>query len=165
MHWIVKSKNPLEVYELREDASVKLTYSVNPKLSSFRADCKTTKRNFFIEREGFWGNKVVLKNEYGVAMGRLLHARWWGNEGTIELDGEKFRYRYRNNPMSEIVFYKTNPEEPLLACGLIGHHGTTDVKLHKGRELPADDLTYLLFALSWYLFLPVAKEHVVEYAG
>lgn len=158
MHWKLLSEKPLLVYELYDDEKPVLTLSINYKTSIFRAECKWGKRVFFINKEGIWKDKTVLKNEYGVVFGKASYEKWHSDKGAVEIDNKKFNYTFKNNPTAELVFYKNNPDKPVLTCKLKPEKGTVKIKSEK---LDEGDNKYFLFALSWYLFLPIAMENTI----
>ncbi len=164
MYWQQISSSPLLGYELIENDTPVLTLHINYKSSIFRAECKSARRLFFIDRDGFWKNKVVLKNEYGIPIGKLSNGKVFDNSGIVDIEGQHYRFKYVNNPLAELVFYKDNQSEPLVSCGLLADQGNISVQLKQGTQIGDTDIKYFLFALSWYLFLPVAQENTTAYA-
>jgi hypothetical protein len=164
MQWKQVSTNPLHVYHLTEGDNVLLTLTINYQSSSLRAECKSSKRAFFIHKEGLWKNKTVLKNEYGYKIGQMHYEKWYADNGTIEIEDRKFRYLYRNNPMAEIAIFNGDETEPVVACGLAAVSGQTTVKVSQDGDFEDVDMKYMLFALTWYLFLPVAQESTIDFA-
>ncbi len=166
MQWKSVGRHPKMIYELRDGEKVVLSLEINYSTSAFRAECKSAKRVFFIDKEGFWKNKIVLKNEYGQIIGRLYYEKFYSDTGTVEIDKTKYKYKYLNNPMAELVFFNENINEPVLTCGLApGDNGHTKVKLSKDKNFPDPDSLYQLFAVSWYLFLPIAQENTMDFAS
>ncbi len=164
MKWIAAAvSSRKETYELWHDDKKLLTLEFHPSTNSARIEYADEKRVFLIRKEGFLKNKTVLRNEYGVRMGRLGYENGHGSEGFIELNDEKFSYSIDNNPLSEISIYRDNKEKPFVVCGLRADKGNTSVQFSKSGELSPPQ-HFLLMSLCWYLFLPVAKENTVEYA-
>jgi hypothetical protein len=164
MQWKLISSSPSNVYQLVEGDTILLTLTINYKSSSLRAECTTSKRAFFIHKEGLWKNKTVLKNEYGYKIGQMYYEKWHSDNGIVEIDDKKFRYIYRNNPLAEIAIFNEGETEPLVACGLATVAGQTTVKINKDGEFEDADMKYMLFALTWYLFLPVAQDNTLALA-
>ncbi len=164
MYWQQISTSPALGYELIENGRPVLTLHINYRSSIFRAECQSSKRLFFIDREGFWKNKVVLKNEYGFPVGKLSYEKLFSNSGVIDIEGKQYHFSYNNNPEAELVFYKDNQFTPLVSCGLTSEKGNVGIQLKQGEHIADTDMKYFLFALSWYLFLPVAQEHTSTYA-
>ena len=164
MKWnVVNSSANQEIYELWHSDKKLLTLDFHPFTNSARIEYPAEKRVFLIRKEGFLRNKTVLRNEYGVRIGQLGHEKGNSSIGTIELNDEKFNYTIHNNPMAELIIYKESKDKPFVTCGLKADDGNTAVKFSKENKLSASQ-HFLLMALCWYMFLPVAKENTVAYA-
>lgn len=180
MRWeTVNSTNNHEIYHLYKNDKKILTLSINPFSNSARVECEKQKRVFLIRKEGFRRNKTVLRNEYGIKIGEL------GQENKvnfIDVNEERFFYSIENNPLAELVLYKETKEKPFVTCGLSTKKVSPDdprlndsvgqaigmenaaVKFSKDKILSETAHPGLLMALCWYMFLPVAKENVTEFA-
>lgn len=164
MKWeIASSKANQEIYELWHNDKKLLTVDFHPFTNAARVEYAAEKRVFMIRKEGFRRNRTVLRNEYGVRIGQIGTERSNAIEGTIELNDEKFSYHIQNNPLTEIVIYRDTPDKPFVVCGLRSDNGNTSVQLSKESQLSTSQ-HFLLMALCWYMFLPVAKENMLEYA-
>lgn len=122
-----------------------------------RIECDGEKRAFMIRYEGFLKNKLVMRNEYGIRIG---HVSSENNENFISLNDERLFYTITNEKEPRAIIYKESKEKPLAVCALnLGNDKSI---------LPSANLSVthqsLLLALCWYLFLPVAKENVLEFA-
>ena len=163
MRWeTIASNSGNEIYHLYKDDKKLLTLTLNPFSNSARVECEKEKRVFLIRKEGFRRNKVVLRSEYGVKIGELGQEN---KENFIVVNEERFYYTTKNNPLAEMVLYKESKEKPFVTCSLTVNEGTTDVLFSKDKGLSATSHPGLLMALCWYMFLPVAKENVVEFAS
>jgi hypothetical protein len=163
MRWeTVSSTSNNEVYHLYKDDKKILTLALNPFSNSARVECEKQKRVFLIRKEGFRRNKIVLRNEYGIKIGELGHEN---KDNFIDVNEERFYYTIHNNPLAELVLYKESIDHPFVTCGLSTKEGNPAVNFTKDKKLA--DVTHpgLLMALCWYMFLPVAKENVVEFAS
>jgi hypothetical protein len=94
----------------------------------------------------------------------MYYEKWHSDNGIVEIDDKKFRYLFRNNPLAEIAIFNEGEREPVVACGLATVSGQTTVKINHDGEFEDADMKYMLFALTWYLFLPVAQENTVDFA-
>jgi hypothetical protein len=148
-----------EVYHLCKDDKKILTLTFNPFSNSARVECEKEKRVFFIRKEGFRRNKIILRNEYGIKIGELGQEN---KENFIDVNDERFYYATNNNPLAELVLYKESKDHPFVTCGLSTKEGDTAVKFTKDKKLSDATHPGLLMALCWYMFLPVAKENVVD---
>ncbi len=164
MQWKLISSSPSHVYQLVEGDKTLLTLTINYKSSSLRAECTSAKRAFFIHKEGIWKNRTVLKNEYGYKIGQMYYEKWHSDNGIVEIDDKKFRYLFRNNPLAEIAIFNEGETEPIVACGLATVAGQTTVKINQDGDFEDADIKYMLFALTWYLFLPVAQENTLAFS-
>ena len=152
-------KNGNEIYQLIKDDKKILTLTVNPFSKTARIECDQQKRNFQIRKEGFRRNKTVIRSEYGIKIGELGHEN---KEHFIDVNEERFFYSIENNPLPELILYKESKEKPFVSCSLNVQEGNTAVNFIKDKKLLDTSHPGLLMALCWYMFLPVAKENVVE---
>jgi hypothetical protein len=163
MRWeIVASTSNNEVYHLYKDDKKILTLALNPFSNSARVECEKQKRVFLIRKEGFRRNKTIVRNEYGIKIGELGHEN---KENFIDVNDERFFYSIENNPLAELVLYKQSKDRPFVTCGLSTKKGDPAVKFTKDKNLSDTAHPGLLMALCWYMFLPVAKENVAEFAS
>lgn len=163
MRWeSVTSTSNNETYHLYKDDKKILTVILNPFSNAARVECEKEKRVFLIHKEGFRRNKTVLRDEYGFKIGEL------GQENKInfiEVNSERFYYTTHNNPMAELVLYKESKDKPFVSCSLCVKEGNTSVHFTKDTKLSETSHPGLLMALCWYMFLPVTKENVAEFAS
>ncbi len=103
-----------------------------------------------------------MRNEYGIKIGELGQDN---NVNFIDVNDERFFYSIENNPLAELVLYKETKERPFVSCGLSTKNGNAAVKFSKDKILSETAHPGLLMALCWYMFLPVAKENVAEFAS
>jgi hypothetical protein len=160
MRWeTITATSNNEVYHLYKDDKKILTLSLNPFSNSAKVECERQKRIFHFRKEGFLRNKMILRNEYGIKIGEL------GNENKgnfIDINDERFFYTIQNNPKAELVLYKESKDRPFVTCSLGKKEGDSAVTFTKDKKLSATTHPGLLMALCWYMFLPVAKENIVE---
>lgn len=150
-----------EIYTLYKEDKKVLTVSINSFSNTVRVECEKEKRVFLIRKEGLRRNKTVIRSEYGIKIGEL------GNENGstyIDVNDERIFYTTHNNPLAELVLYKETPAQPLVSCGIKTENRKVDIDFKKENSLSSTSHPGLLMALCWYMFLPVAKENVVEYA-
>ncbi len=164
LQWtIAESTNGLAVYELWNEDRKLVTLSLNLFSLTAKVECADSRRIFKIEKEGFLQTKTIIKNEYGIKIGQLNLAPWFSNEGFIDLNEERFYYTSQNNPLAELIIYKSSKKKPLVVCGLKSNEHKTAIHFEKNKEIEKNSC--LLMALCWFLFMPVAKENVLEYAA
>ncbi len=162
MRWELTDATPEhEIYHLYKEEQKLLTLELNPFSHSARVHCNNQKRVFLIRREGLRRNKTVIRNEYGVKIGEL------GQENKvsfIDVNEERFYFTTRNNPLEEIILYRESIGNPIVTCGLQVKKGNTGIHFSKDKSLATVSHPGLLMALCWYMFLPVTKENVTEFA-
>jgi hypothetical protein len=104
------------------------------------------------------------EQKHGQKIGKLYYEKSHADTGIVEIEDKKFQYAFRNSPLAEIAVFNEGETNPVVACGLAAKDGQTMVKLTRDGNFADRDMQYILFALSWYLFLPVAQEHTLAYA-
>jgi hypothetical protein len=143
MEWIVKTQSPVQVFALRAEGQELLSYTVNAQTSSLRANSLVGQRNFYFDKAGFWRNKVVMENEYGMPVGKIHYRSLHHPEGTIEIDGLRCHFRYYQDTVQHIDFYTSNASAPQMVC---------EIPSGVNSRFPAGDaLHYMLTATCWYL--------------
>ncbi|MFI5132863.1 MAG: hypothetical protein ACHQEB_00940 [Chitinophagales bacterium] len=150
-----------EVYELWHKEQKLLTLTFHPATSSARVETAGEKRVLQIRKEGFRRNKPVLRSEYGILIGQLGHEN---KEQTVELNNERFFYTIENKQEPDLVVYKDSKTHPLTVCRLNVNKSNLTADVSKKNTPLANLHSSLLLALCWYLFLPVSKESVLDYA-
>ena len=152
-----------EVYTLFKADKKLLTVTINPFSSTARVECEKEKRIFLLRKEGFRRNKTVIRTEYGFKIGELGTEN---KEQFIDVNNERFFYSIQNNPLAQLVLYKEAKDKPVVSCGIsTTEQNTSSIDFQKDSSLSAAPHPGLLMALCWYMFLPVAKENVVEFAS
>lgn len=145
MKWVmVKHASPsVQKYHLLEGVSKKAVLKYNLLQQSVRLSDDNTQRVFFMERTGFWNNKTIFKNEYGLEIGKMSFEKGF-HAGAIEVDGNKYHYVIQNGQQL-VIFDETT--HPVLTCDLSA----------SGYK-PDQDLSSLVLGLCWYL-CPTIGEH------
>lgn len=139
----VKDISGQQDYILKEDDKTVLKLRYKNDLRTARVETETERRVLMIEDEGLLRTKLVLKNEYGVRIGSLSYDNFSDTQGSIEIEGTKFRFLIQHNPKPELHIYKGSRHNKIYNCLI---DDMNDNK--KQRQSPA-----FAIALSWYLFL------------
>jgi hypothetical protein len=134
-------------YHLAEGADIQLVLKHNIDQESLRIGNDGKQRLFFIVKTGFWNNKLLFKNEYGLEAGRLSFDRGY-HAGTVEMEGHKYHYGI-DTASHQLVIYKQYMTAPVIACDLPG--GNIE-----------QDFTCLVWGLCWQL-ISGATVPVMEY--
>lgn len=161
MRWEKVSVNTEnEVYHLIKNEQKILTLHFHPFSQSARVETGTEQRVFQIRREGFLRNKTVLRSEYGIKIGELGQDN---GKPFISINDERYYYDIANTPLAELRIFKSQPDQPLVTCGLKTDNGNPEVQFRRDKnQLSGITHSGLLMALCWYMFLPVAKENTPE---
>lgn len=141
MKWVmVKHASPsVQKYHLLEGVSKKVELKYNLLQQSVRVSNDDTQRVFFLERSGFWNNKTIFKNEYGLEIGKMSFEKGF-HAGAIEVDGRKYHYVIEDSASQQLVIYD-ELSLPVLTCDLSA-----------AGYKPDQDLSSLLLGLCWYAY-------------
>ncbi len=158
MEWIAirNQSQPVMEYHLMENNSCKAILKYNTQQRVARLHIGDNYGVFFIEKRKAFQNKNIIRNEYGVAVGKLSVDKSQAHPESIELDGEKYYYTFRNDPFAELVLYKNDAIAPVARCGLkmgADHTQVVFAKNNYEEHLP------ILLGLCWYLLLSVEVEN------
>ena len=147
MKWVmVKHASPsVQKYHLLEGLSQKAVLKHNLLQQSVRISNDDTQRVFFLERSGFWNNKTIFKNEYGLEIGKMSFEKGF-HAGSIEVDGNKYHYIIQEAPSQLLVIYD-ELSQPILTCDLSAAGYTPD-----------QDLSSLLLGLCWYAYPSIGQQ-------
>ncbi|UEG50823.1 hypothetical protein LK994_04955 [Ferruginibacter lapsinanis] len=165
MKWVLVNNHhsPLQEYHLMDEETCRVVIKYNPRQHSARITCGIHQRLFFIETTGSLKQKTVFTNEYGLEIGSLTPDSFTGGNGLVTINEKKYNYSLNNNPLAELIIYDKDMSEPLVSCGLETSNSITKIALSNNTD--SSDNSCLLLGLCWYLFLPVVKENVAEYAA
>lgn len=139
MKWvIVKHASPSVLkYHLMDGDAKKAELKYNLLQQSIRVSNDDTQRVFFLERSGFWNNKTIFKNEYGLEIGKMSFEKGF-HSGGIEIDGSKFHYLLEENPGQQLIICDDHMN-PVLTCDLSASGYKRD-----------QDLSSLILGLYWF---------------
>ena len=150
---MVKHASPsVQKYHLLEGVSQKAVLKYNLLQQSVRLSNDDTQRVFFLERTGFWNNKTIFKNEYGLEIGKMSFEKGF-HAGTIEVDGNKYHYSIQNGGAQELVIFDDG-SQPILSCDLSA----------SGYK-PDQDLSSFVLGLYWYLYPSTGEQNPKIYTS
>jgi hypothetical protein len=164
MKWVITNnkKALLQEYQLLEQDSIKAIVKYNPVQRSARISVGDNHRLFFIESAGSLTGKYIFKNEYGLEVGTMVNDKW-SSEGSVTIESKKFTYKIHNSPVAELTIYDGSTNKAIVSCALATGINGTSLSLPEQSNHAGSN--YLLLGLCWFLYLPVAKEAIVEYAA
>lgn len=148
----------IKKYHLTEGDDTKLVLKYNLDQQSVRISSEETHRLFFIDKTGLWHNKTILKNEYGVEIGRLSFDKAHGT-GVIEMEGKKYYYTFQNN--AQLVIFEQAVSLPIAVCDLASAPSFTSLATNK---YSTEESACFLLGICWYLF-PLTTTEQLEYTG
>jgi hypothetical protein len=150
MKWIsVNNGSAVENFELWNDDNKLAGISFSRHTRFARIVSNLGKRIFSFEKKGFLSEKEVLKNEYGIRMGKVEELKPGTGKGYVELDGKKYFFEYNKNNSGELMLYDESMQKNLLSCSFksIVSSLTKTKSLLTGSRFAS-----LLLVLCWYTF-------------
>ncbi|HEY8893510.1 MAG TPA: hypothetical protein VIM79_01800 [Niastella sp.] len=156
MKWVYVNQPSAYIrkYELTEGEDTKLVIKYNLDQQTVRISSEENHRLFFIDKTGLWHNKTILKNEYGVEIGRLAMDKVHGT-GIIEMEGKKYNYTIQNG--SQLVVFEHTVSAPLAVCDMTAAPSFTSLAANKYSN---EEYACFLLGICWYLFPLTAAEQI-----
>ncbi len=111
-----------------------------------------SRRIFFFEKKGLFSPKAIIKNEYGIKMGKLELSKPQAQNGFLELDGKKYQYSFNENNSGELKVYTEGGNSTILTCNF--PLPTQNQSTLKSTSFLDSKLPSLLLVLCWYAFQP-----------
>jgi hypothetical protein len=145
MKWVLtnQSSAAMRKYQLTEGDTVKLEVKYNPQQQSIRISSAETHRLFFVGKTGgLFNHKTVLKNEYGVEIGRI-HVDKGHRSGNMEVEGKKFQFTIQQN---QLEVYEHSISSPLAVCDLSMAPSASSLHPH---QYSSEECACLLLGLCW----------------
>jgi hypothetical protein len=160
MKWVYVNQPSAYIrkYQLTEGEDTKLIIKYNLDQQSVRINSEENHRLFFIDKTGLWHNKTILKNEYGVEIGRLSVDKVHGT-GVIEMEGKKYNYTFQNQ--TELVVFEHSASTPLAVCDMTAAPSFSSLSTTKYSN---EEYACFLLGICWYLF-PLTASEQLEYAA
>lgn len=161
MKWVLTDQSFIAIkkYQLTEGDAVKLELKYNLEQQSVRISSEESHRLFFIDKTGLWHNKTILKNEYGVEIGKLSIDRVHFT-GHIDIEGKRYQFTIQQKPQLQLVLFEHTISMPLAVCDLT--LAPSFMSLQPGKY-SSEECACFLLGLCWYLF-PLTTAEKVEYA-
>ncbi len=136
--------NDYIIYESCAPSEKLLEFSYTASSHTGHLSFSNSSRVFVIDKEGVRHNKMVIKNEHGYIIGKLIP--YSGNEwqGLVDIEGKHFGYILSKKGL-EIKIYSIENGELLLNCAL----PVSD----NGNVLIEEDTAGISLGLCWYSYL------------
>jgi hypothetical protein len=148
-------KGAAQEYHLTEQDQPKVIAKFHPQQQSVRIICAGQRRLFFIQMAGILSDRYNITNEYGLQIGNISHDKKLGNSGSVYIESEKYFFEIKNGEETILTIYN-NTHQKIVSCSL-------NIADNEVSEYAVNE-NCLLLAICWYLFLPVVKESMAEFA-
>ena len=142
-----QSPTSQQEFQLKGNDVTNMVMKFHPDQQTVRISHDGVKRLYFFEQSG--NNKVVIRNEYGLKVGNIRYDRWFHSNGTIELEGKKFRHEVHTDD-GELILFDRQKHNPLVKCSIMTK--TIISQVHAA----------LMLTLCKYLLLPDLKEMIAR---
>ncbi|MBP6431811.1 MAG: hypothetical protein KA319_08600, partial [Ferruginibacter sp.] len=106
MKWVkANTDSSNEQFELWEgDKKIaQLSFTNGTRIGRFVSS--VTKRIFFFDSRGVFAPKAILKNEYGIKIGKLALGDAKLKNGYLEVEGKKYQYTFNLNNSNELKVF------------------------------------------------------------
>ena len=151
MKWVsVNNTSSKEKFELWEDEKMLADISFSKQTRFVRMVSNLGKRMFSFEKKGFFTPKKVIRDEYGIKLGKVEEVKNGTGKGIVELDGKKYPFIYDKDNTGDLVLYDEGMQQNLLSCNFKAITNT----INKTNSLLDTRFASLLLLLCWYTFQP-----------
>jgi hypothetical protein len=157
MKWLKDNSETNYVLKHNDEIILKMHFDYDNK--GVKATCQSSSKTFVIETESFWKTSILLK-ENEIIIAKTTTHKWYSSLSTLEINGQKIKFKYRNNHLAEIVFFTETEQNLLLSCGLKAvKNEMIETEMVLGESLVNNPLKPYILAICWYIFKPIAEEN------
>lgn len=151
MKWVnVNSTASAETFQLLDDEKVLAGISFSRQTRFARLVSGLGKRMFSFEIKGLLKPGKIIRNEYGIKLGRLEELKPGTGKGFVEINNEKYFFVFDKDNSGELVLYDEAMQKSLLTCSF----NAINLGINKTRSLLDSKFASLLLVLCWYSFQP-----------
>jgi hypothetical protein len=148
MKWIpITTNTTAHAFELWNDTAKLAGVTFSAAQRSIRLATQAGKRFFFYEKKGWLKPTAVIKNEYGVTVGKLHVPASNTAKGLIEVDGKKYLYAINTVDNSKCDLFDTVTNQNIASCNF---NNILGAGLQKTSTLMKSHFPQLLLLLCWY---------------
>lgn len=159
MKWVnAKDSSSGENFELRDDERLLAGISFSKQTRFVRVVSDLGKRMFSFEKKGFLNPGKVIKNEYGIKLGKIEELKPGAGKGIVELNGKKYFFEFDKDHSGELKLYDELKQRSLLTCSF----KAINLGINKTKSLLDTKFASLLLLLCWYSFQP---HHTTQVPG
>ncbi len=146
----VNNTSSKENFELQEDEKVLANISFSKQTRFVRTVSDLGKRMFSFEKRGFLIPRKVIRDEYGIKLGKVEETKPGTGKGHVELNGKKYFFVCDQDNPGELKLYDESMQKNLLTCS----YNAIALGLNKTKSLLDTKFASLLLVLCWYSFQP-----------
>jgi hypothetical protein len=151
MKWVnINNTSSTENFELQDDEKVLAGISFSKQTRFARIVSHLGKRMFSFENKGFLKPGKIIRNEYGIKLGKLEEVKPGAGKGIVELNGKKYFFVYDKDNSGELKLYDELMQKNLLTCSF----NAINLGINKTKSLLDSKFASLLLVLCWYSFQP-----------
>lgn len=151
MKWVsVNNNSSQESFELWEDEKKLANISFSKQTRFVRVVSSLGKRMFSFDIMGLFHPRKIIRNEYGVKLGKLEMSKSDVTTGSVMLEDKKYLFEYNQHNSGELTLYDELKQNNLLTCSI----NSITLGLNKTKSLLDSHFTSLLLVLCWYSFQP-----------
>jgi hypothetical protein len=151
MKWVnINNTSSTENFELQDDEKVLAGISFSKQTRFVRIASHLGKRMFSFEKKGFLNPSKVIRNEYGIKLGKIEELKPGAGKGIVELNGKKYFFVYDKENSGELKLYDEGMQKNLLTCSF----NAINLGINKTKSLLDTKFASLLLLLCWYSFQP-----------
>jgi len=157
MKWVnVNSTASTENFQLLDDEKILAGISFSNQTRFARLVSGLGKRMFSFEKKGLLKPGKIIRNEYGIKLGRLEELKPGAGKGFVEINDEKYFFVFDKDNSGELVLYDAAMQKSLLTCSF----NAINLGINKTRSLLDSKFASLLLVLCWYSFQPHGSSSV-----
>lgn len=152
MKWVsVNNGSSNETFELWEADEKLANISFSGRTRFARMVSRLGKRIFAFEDRGIFSPKKLIRNEYGIRMGKVEELKPGAGKGFVEMDGKRYYFVYNQAESGDLTLYDESMQKNLLTCSF--NSITNRIKRTKSLLLDGR-FASLLLVLCWYALQP-----------
>jgi uncharacterized UPF0146 family protein len=137
----VKTIPGQESFQLKENDDTVLEICYKTELHTARVRTNNERRVLIIEDESFLKIKLAIKNEYGVPIGSLTWDNFSDTQGSVEIEGIKFRFIIADESSPYLEIYKNR--KLIYSCQMaLDKSSIKEMRSHSSSSV---------IAVTWYL--------------
>lgn len=148
MQWVkVNTNTPLETFELWNGDKKVASTSFNNNSHIVRMASNAGKRLFFYGKKGWFAQKPVIQNEYGITLGKMQTETETGEKGMVELDGKTYHYQLSADESINLELFDDELNKKVASCSF---GNVLSKGFMKTKSLMTTRFPQLLLLLCWY---------------